>query len=439
MPPVRFFCSACEQNRDAAREGVRRMASCGHCTQCCGLQECYYLNRVSAVHPPEVAAFLATLPGPRFASRHTEFPAPMTPEVRCFACSRRSYNRTFSTPTGACGQTALNPSWPCACGSKDFRYTGVNLPVSFVPRRKQLKLNPLRRLIGLEIELDKYTYGGEIDGSVKALNGANTHDGTAASGLEINSAPAGGDLFVENTTKLCDAIRTAGGVCGKKLGRSGLHVHVDAYDLDHNDIRRLILLYSKLEPALFSIIDPRRIAHSGSRPGDRFCDPIGQGPLATMTDPTEAKSDVIEFVVPKSHLRGAGNRPYKKDAEGLANRYRAMNIWSWWLRGTIEFRMHHGTTKWQKIIPWSMLLANLVESASKFTESQVWAHPSGLKGLLAMAPDTSLNFDGGTWSTHDGQTWDSTKDGVRQWIYNRWQYFAAKRKNRNQPIIGKVG
>lgn len=113
-----------------------------------------------------------------------------------------------------------------------------------------------------------------------------------------------------------------------------------------------------------------------------------------------------------------------------------INMHSWILRGTVECRIHHGTTKWQKMIPWGLILAGIADFAIKASESEIKNLPTGRAGLKLIAPDTPICFSS---IPMDPEKYDATKDGVRQWIDNRWDFFGKNRKNPNEPIIRKFG
>lgn len=372
---------------------------------------------------------------------HTTFRGPQVPEIRCDKCNHLERGSLKADSHGAaqcsaCGISAY--SSPKVKGKPKYKgpiATGEMLTEAHVPGRHQLKLNPSPRLIGLEIEIDRYDDGAAVDAAVRANHGSNVSDSTAGSGLEINTAPSGGDCYVEDIKNLSKALRAAGAICGAGLGGAGLHCHIDASDMGYDDIRRLTVLYAKLEPAIYSIIAPSRAAYgsNGDR-GTHYCKPIGPGVLEALSDPSTAKNDIVDLVCDRKWLESnRGRKPGKSPGGG--DRYKGLNLWSWWIRGTIEFRMHQGTTKWQKMIPWGMLLAQLGDRATSLSEKELWEFPAGMKGLMRLAPDTSLQFSELKMADDKAHAWDPSKDGVRQWIKNRWDFFASTRKNKNQPVL----
>lgn len=288
-------------------------------------------------------------------------------------------------------------------GAHSWVSSGEMVPVPVLSGPKEFKINPLRRLVGLEVEVNDYVDGEAVSRYAEKIGAGICAD----CAYELNTPPANGDAMVKMLVELSDEIRKAGSVA--KNG-SGLHTHVDCRDLTYNDIRKVCVLYGKTELALYSIIDPRRCTANSSRGG--FCKMVGGKAFAEMfSDPSTAKEDFIRFVYgSEENLKKW--RPGNKAPPG-GERYLGINLHSWTMRGTIEFRLHHGTTKSSKMIPWAMLMGGMVQTAASKGDSEIAAWPVGKEGMKAYAPT----------------------DMVRQWIDERWDYFASKRKNKAQPIF----
>jgi hypothetical protein len=216
-----------------------------------------------------------------------------------------------------------------------------------------------------------------------------------------------GDAMVKALQELSTTLRMHGAVA---RNGSGLHTHVDCRDLSWNEIRKVCVLYGKTEVALYSIIDPRRCTGNSSQGG--FCKMVGGQAFADMMDnPTTAKEDIARFVYGGIENMRKVKRNSKTPPGG--DRYLGINLHSWFMRGTIEFRLHHGTTKWEKMLNWGMLMAGMVQTASDKGDTVIANWPTGKEGMLAYAPT----------------------DDVRNWIHKRWEFFAEKRKNKAQPIF----
>lgn len=343
---------------------------------------------------------------------HTKFPMPMVDERICVRCETRDYSTLLPIP--------LLPR-KCIWCSGDVESTGKRVPAAHMPERNQLKVNRSKRLIGFEIELDRADNGEAIDAATKKLGGAHVHDGSCGSGLEICTPPAGGDLFIDKIKTFSTELRAAGAKCGPGLGGAGLHTHIDCRDMSYQDMRKIAIVYSILEPAIYSILPPSRITAQYSKP-------IGPGLAEALRDPSTAKLDFIKLV------EGEPNKSFRsmtKEPKGNGNRYLGANFHSWFLRGTIEFRLHAGTTKWEKMIPFGLLMCSLVEKAVAMREKDLWNVPNGKAGLHFIAPDISLKICDGS----PGKQYDAKKDGVRQWIDSRWDFFANSRKRPNEPVL----
>lgn len=56
---------------------------------------------------------------------------------------------------------------------------------------------------------------------------------------------------------------------------------------------------------------------------------------------------------------------------GSESRYWALNIHSWLYRGSIEFRLHHGTVALDDLVCWPLFCGWMVEAASRFPDFQI--------------------------------------------------------------------
>lgn len=284
--------------------------------------------------------------------------------------------------------------------------TGQKVPVPVLSGRNEFNKNPLRRMIGYEIETSECYDGLKCTALAKEIGAGMVADGGC---FEMTTPPANGDKLVELITKISERIRKYGARCNGT--GAGLHTHIDCRDASYQDMRKIIMLYGKLEGALFSIIDSRRATNA-------MCKPLGgKGLVMLMSDHVNHKENILRLVYSDNGKGkgGGGGRGRTKDPTG-GDRYVAMNLHSWWMRGTIEFRMHHGTTKAEKMIPWGMLLCSMCDIAINRGDKEIDNWPTGLDGLLKVAPT----------------------DEVRTWVQQRWDFFASKRAEKNKPLIPEV-
>jgi hypothetical protein len=148
-------------------------------------------------------------------------------------------------------------------------------------------------------------------------------------------------------------------------------VHVDARDFSYYDLRRLIFLYAKIESGLFAIVARSRQQSSYCTPcGARYADAI-RGTL----NPSINKQKVFAGVYADNPGKFFNKQSLAHDKYNSA-RYAALNLHSWFLRGTIECRMHHGTIRAGKIQNWGILWARILDYAFKAREKDIHALPN---------------------------------------------------------------
>ncbi len=242
----------------------------------------------------------------------------------------------------------------CRCPDK-YRvpfYTSYNRKTKFyTPSLKDHSFNITSRFIATEIEVAAIKgHGRNIYNKVKDWQAAVVRDGSLpAGGFEINTAPAGGDLYVKQVNELCKVIIDEQGIVND---RCGLHIHVDARDLTYYDLRRLIRIYAVIEDTLFAMVNPKRR-------GSRYCLPCGHKYIAAIEEGRlpydKVKADVITSVY---HARTTQDNRHSKYNNA---RYNALNLHSWFYRGTIECRMFDGTIDPDLISKWGILWAMILD------------------------------------------------------------------------------
>jgi Putative amidoligase enzyme len=142
------------------------------------------------------------------------------------------------------------------------------------------------------------------------------------------------------------------------------------------DIRRLCKLYARVEPALFQCVSRGRRCSS-------YCQPCGQKylDLARGRRPKELFAKAVYEADGARRLRSLKTSKYNEA------RYAALNLHSWLYRGTVECRMHQGTTNARKVVLWGVLWAGLLDYVARAGEAAIDALPADPFGaLLAVAP-----------------------------------------------------
>jgi hypothetical protein len=309
----------------------------------------------------------------------------------------------------------------------------------------EFKKNPLRRHISVEMEVDKfdgYTFSGVVNKTLDKWKDPVVADGSIGNGFEINTNPANGDVFLRHIKEICDGLEIIKAGCSSACG---LHVHVNVkgntllkpdgtpigLDPDgnplvdprsaytHYDLRRLTLLYYRTEQALFGLCHPSRLTN-------RYCIVCGKYYLEKSTQPKDFRKKITEKLYAnesglvlspeaKTDRNGQKIKPnYKAIGNSLKSmktekyrsiRYKALNLHSFFLRGTVEFRHHEGTVDYNTITGWSLTCATLVDMASKLGEKQINDLPTDSReALLAILPDNLKAYAKQTWEKNDNTT-----------------------------------
>jgi hypothetical protein len=159
----------------------------------------------------------------------------------------------------------------------------------------------------------------------------------------------------EDVKKALETIRPLG-----KVNRScGFHVHVEARDLNENQLRRLEQFFYSWKKVLLSYV-------AQSRRNNNYCRP-----------------DVSRH-----------------------NRYVALNLVPFALKGTVEFRLHQGTLNTQKVLAFVALCVNIVEFAKsdKDIPTEIAPNLRGDETLVKI-------YNGQTFTVakrEDGWEWNGT-------------------------------
>lgn len=178
----------------------------------------------------------------------------------------------------------------------------------------------------------------EIDRRFEAFDMGNwnfTRDESC--GFEVSS-PILGDGGAAEIVKATEAIKAVG---GKINNNCGLHVHIGISDFSVDQIRDLVLRYQANE-CHFDSLQPY------GRRGDRnqYCMPIelqyNQGALL--------KAQTVREL-----------------ANAAVDRYSKLNLYSFEVHGTVEFRQHCGTLEADEINNWVEFLKAFVVLSNKYT------------------------------------------------------------------------
>lgn len=309
-------CVSCEGCGDRWSSGDR--ATCSRCDRCTGCCRCNYCTECEASECDDVCG-------------------------ECDRCADCGHGRHCSQrPRRTVQFFKLTPHFHAA-------------------KRTQRKLNPSTRYIAAEIEVDGINNGAAVSTVVRGWSGSIVTDGSLSSaGFEINTSPASGDLYVKQVREICAALNDHGAVVNDSCG---LHVHIDARDLGYYGIRRLVKLYAAAETTIGQMV-PR------ARRNNEMCAPCGRrymGAIDQHTAPKELRGAMAGVLYGTTDTRSHRTHKYH------GSRYAALNLHSWFYRGTVECRLFVGTTNADKITNWGIMWALLVDYAASHSDKEVAA------------------------------------------------------------------
>lgn len=223
----------------------------------------------------------------------------------------------------------------------------------------------MQRTFGLEIE----AHGATHEELAAALRAAGidcqamgyTHSTTACwkvvsdgslgdytRGFELVSPPLAGEEGYRQIRVVCEVLNRLGCTVNKNCG---LHVHHDARDLSLTAWKNLTRLYVKYEQQIDAVMPVSRRANNG----------MYIRSMLSRHGSVDATFEAIKSATTLERLRevmGQGGR----DPRG-GGRYHKLNMLSFLMHGTVEFRQHSGTIEADKMINWVKLTADMVACA----------------------------------------------------------------------------
>jgi len=378
-------CKGCQRELSCFKDGCTPKKKCKKCSAS--------INRETDVNEAELARL-----GLRAASR---YPNPGWSGAN----NHYSADSKVPCPTAYCNSCAF-----IAARVMVDRKPGALL---FEPadKREDRRTNKSRRFLGAEIEvcgLRDFRAFPDFHRFIWEKGGAIVHDGSLpVGGIEINSWPAAGDHFIRMVENICAQLAKCGAWVNDTFEpyerQAGLHIHVDAQDHTYADMRKLLLMYSVIEPALLRMQPYSRIMlgqDNGHGQNRRYSIPCGD----------RYRNGIINLGAPKNKEKYTGNlkkelinslydgrlkapaRTQRHVRQAPDVHYYALNIQSWFYRGTIESRMHTGTVNAKEIIGWGMLWASIVDTTYRMTEVDVreFEKAKSLETLLSLAPTQEI-------------------------------------------------
>ncbi len=266
--------------------------------------------------------------------------------------------------------------------------------------------NPCRRMIGIELECSgrDESYTSSLYNAARHWGDSSIYDGSLPrSGFELVLNPTNGDLFLEHVKNITDGMHDVGASVSRDCG---FHVHVDGRDYTWYDLWKLCRIYQLVEPALLSLT-PRH------RHQNRFCKRFADISLhwngfkyrllralyehdfATKKHPNRSApgNGTGPRHLPRIKTCGRNGKKvfHERTQKYHHARYCALNLHSFFHRGTIEFRLAAASTNCARIQNWSLVCGWLVEQATKLTTIQIDALSNDpWNALLSLIPALSV-------------------------------------------------
>ena len=299
----------------------------------------------------------------------------------CILCQHCA--RPHSHASMLCPQCHRGLHLSCKCCHTNARLNkvraGVNL-ARYTPTLEQLRQNHSPRLISVELEIAGLNCNNQVlQATLAHWHCSIVADGSLpSSGCEINTHPAGGDVFLEQIEAICTAFTQTN---TRITPACGGHIHIDTRDYDYTAMARLVRLYACTENILYKMIPYNRRS-------SRYCVPWAINYLTGIRDVEKRmqkevgarKRMLLYRQALLTKLYGFTDKKAVKAAHtnktapvNGGSRYRAFNLQSWMYRGTVEFRFPPGTVNALNCTSYAMLLANMIDVAFHNNMDEVMA------------------------------------------------------------------
>jgi hypothetical protein len=198
------------------------------------------------------------------------------------------------------------------------RRVGTLCAACFPAKRRaiQHKINPYKRLVGVEIEFISEARSSTLAeamvslGRIKGDGSVMPRNGQYGSGHEFASYVTEGDDLMDLLKRATRNLQEYGAVVNQTCG---LHVHLDMQESTDPQKTNIVSWWNAFEKVFFALVSP-------SRRGNRYCQ-------AGATTPARA-----------------------------SDRYKALNTAAFSEHGTYEIRLHHGTVMTGTIQRWCLFL-----------------------------------------------------------------------------------
>lgn len=255
-------------------------------------------------------------------------------------------------------------------------------------------INPLPRPLGTELEIGDW---GSLEGRrFEHLRYTKGYDWSVKpSEHEMVISPLVGDAFIEGMLELAEELFDSGATVNDTCA---LHVHVGATDFGYWDIRRLLEVYSRIEPDVYRyLVAPYRSAkpecvhycqlltvphdtcprcerYDEQHPGARQpLEPLSRvlARMALAKDTSDLKVALFRMLYniddPSTAPRDLQHR---KGGKYEWCRYRGLNLHSWLHRGTVEWRMKEAVTDVSELVFYPLFCGYVVHAITAMSDTE---------------------------------------------------------------------
>ena len=239
------------------------------------------------------------------------------------------------------------------------------------------KRNKRKRFVGVECEVEGLEDFGM--GRVHGLEGWDaTSDGSLNNGgVEFISSPMNGDKLYNSIDALSLHLRNTDAMVSRSCG---LHVHVNAMDLYHQELKGVLYVARKVEPLLYAMQpEKRRESH--------WCKKMRL---------SKRGIDVIDSDDSFVDMWYDGNASTEKYHD---SRYHGLNLHARVYLGTVEFRYHTGTMNARKMRSWAEICTAIVDTGAYLSrffrnkDSQLSKKQREMKRIFTSNVDHYVNVD----------------------------------------------
>ena len=226
-----------------------------------------------------------------------------------------------------------------------------------IHRSNSFESNKFSRAVGVEIEACN-NYNDEMERSVvyennfelknnwRAIHDGSIHpsgdDGGIGREFVTRGGMSGDELYL-SINNITDILTKNGWYVNKSCG---LHVHIDARDLNARQLAYILMVAKLCEPVIYKMMPPSR---DTSRWAKRI--PMSIRQISRIQD----EEDFIDI-----WYRSHGTNPSMEKYNDA--RYCGFNMHSRIIHGSIEFRHHSGTLNPSKIINWIEICQSIIKT-----------------------------------------------------------------------------